>query len=92
MIRAPAYLPGMEQFRNITLGPRYAVRLEDIKDGHCFRGRCLACAHEKIVTPDTLRGSFPEYTRIIEIEKKLKCEACGNGTGNILTVGQLISS
>ncbi|MGP1253407.1 hypothetical protein ABWI00_04720 [Algihabitans albus] len=79
----------MEQIENIRLGPKYAIRLRDLADWHRFQATCLRCRHTSIVDPATLRRRWDEYTRIVDLEPKLRCRACGNRSGNSLSVGQL---
>lgn len=79
----------MEHLKNISIGPRYAVRLEDLGTWDRFEASCLACRHKKVLHPDIFRRRWPGYTRVIELEKKLRCESCGNREGNSLKIGRL---
>jgi hypothetical protein len=79
----------MEREKVITIGPRYAVRLDDLAADHRLSVKCRACGHSAGMDPATLRCRFPAYTRLIVIEKKLRCQACGNDEGNVLKVERI---
>ena len=79
----------MELLKRISLGPLYEVRLEDLGRWDRFEASCLQCRNRNIIDPDLLRQRWPGYTRVVELEKKLRCTACGNRYGNTLKVGRL---
>lgn len=79
----------MEQIENIVLGPRHALRLQDLSTWHRLRAECVQCRHYGILKPDLLRRRFPDSTRIMELEKRLRCTACGNRLHNIFQFGRL---
>ena len=75
-------MPDVEQKQNISLGPRYQVRLEDLRDWHVLEVTCGRCGREGVVYPSHLRRRLPGYTRLLELEKRFACRACGNRTYN----------
>ena len=79
----------MELIKPVSLGPRYAVRLEDLGRWHRFEAICSQCSNRVIINPEKLRPRCPGYTRVVELEKKLRCTSCGNRQGNSLKVGRL---
>jgi ribosomal protein L37E len=77
---APALAsPGMEQSGNtpVVLGPRYAVRLRDLRAWHLVRVRCAGCGHEGTVGRGMLLDRFPDWTRLIDLEPRFRCRRCG---------------
>lgn len=80
----------MEQIKNITLGPRYDLRLEDLGRWHRFEAVCSACRRRRIIHPDSLRKRWPGYTRVTELERLLHCTGCDNWDNNRLNIGRLM--
>lgn len=80
----------MEHIKNIILGPRYEVRLQDLGRWDRLEATCSRCRHQAIIDPAYLRQRWPGYTRVIELEGKLRCTACRNHDGNTLKTGRLV--
>ena len=57
--------------------PRYDFRLEDLRTFHLVRASCHACAHPAIVPNATLLQGRPGYTRLMALERQLRCRKCG---------------
>jgi DNA-directed RNA polymerase subunit RPC12/RpoP len=74
----------MEQSRNI--GPKYAIRLCDLRAWHKVAARCFKCGHSYEFTADFLAWERPEHTRLTDLERKLRCTRCGNRQANTLSV------
>lgn len=79
----------MERIENVTLGPLYSVRLEDLRRFHRLEANCAACGRRTVIDPALLKAELPGYTRIIDLERKLRCQGCGNREFNTLRVGRL---
>jgi hypothetical protein len=60
-----------------TVPPRYALRLEDLRTFHLARASCHACAHKAILPHAALLQGRPGYTRLMELERQLRCRKCG---------------
>jgi DNA-directed RNA polymerase subunit RPC12/RpoP len=56
---------------------RYDFRLEDLRVFHLVRASCHACAHKAIIPNATLQHGRPNYTRLISLERQLRCRNCG---------------
>jgi len=53
--------------------PRYAFRLEDLRVFHLVRANC-----QKAIVPNTvLLQGRPGYTRLMSLERQLRCRKCG---------------
>ena len=78
-----------ERLTPVTLGPLYDVRLEDLGRWDRFEAACLQCRNRTIIDPERLRQRWPGYTRVIELERKLRCQNCGNRDGNSLKICRL---
>ena len=74
----------MEHSENI--GPRYAIRLGDLRHWHIVTARCFKCSHETEFTGDFIAWERPPHTFLTELQPKLRCTQCGNRVGNMLTV------
>ena len=60
-----------------TVPPRYAFRLEDLRVFHLVRASCHACGHKAIIPNATLQQGRPGYTRLMSLERQLRCRNCG---------------
>jgi DNA-directed RNA polymerase subunit RPC12/RpoP len=59
--------------------PRYAFRLEDLRVFQLVRASCHACGHKAIVPNAMLLQGRPGYTRLMSLERELRCGKCGAG-------------
>ena len=75
---------GVEQNKNIP--PRYAIRLEDLRAWHVIVATCAACGKRTHIDARVLQHGRPPYTRLLDLERKLRCSSCGNHRGNTLSV------
>ena len=57
--------------------PRYAFRLEDLRVFHFVRASCQACGHKAIIPNAALLQRRPGYTRLMSLERQLRCQRCG---------------
>ena len=57
--------------------PRYAFRLEDLRVFHLVRANCHACGHKAVIANAALLQGRPGYTRLMELERQLRCRKCG---------------
>jgi hypothetical protein len=57
--------------------PRYDFWVEDLRSFHLVRVSCHACAHKAIVPNAALLQGRPGYTRLISLERQLRCRKCG---------------
>jgi DNA-directed RNA polymerase subunit RPC12/RpoP len=74
----------MEQTGNIP--PRYALRLRDLRHWHRITVTCPACGHKGPVAATALGHGQPDYTRLIDLERRLRCRSCGNRGDNRILV------
>ena len=64
-----------------NLPPRYAFRLEDLRTWHVVRVSCRMCRHKADIAPTALKQGRPGYTRLVDLEGRLRCRNCGRGAG-----------
>jgi hypothetical protein len=57
--------------------PRYAFRLEDLRVFHQVRASCHACGHKAIIPNAALLQGRSGYTRLMALERQLRCQRCG---------------
>ncbi|MEZ5667931.1 MAG: hypothetical protein R3F55_10960 [Alphaproteobacteria bacterium] len=72
----------MKQNENIYPGPRYAVRLGDLRAWHVLVVSCFACRHRAELRPERLAQRFGPQTFVVALEKRLRCKRCGNRLHN----------
>ena len=65
-----------EQSEN-TLPPRYAFRLEDLRAWHIVTAWCVGCGRTVVLAHETLWRGRPRHTRLVELERRLRCTRCG---------------
>jgi hypothetical protein len=65
---------------------RYAIRLDDLRPWHVIVATCAACGRRTHIGAVLLQHGRPPYTRLRDLERKLRCRGCGNHEGNTLTV------
>ena len=63
------------------LGPKYAVRLGDLRSWHILKITCLACRHEQTLYLARLQAKWSEHERIMDLEPKFRCTGCGQRAG-----------
>jgi hypothetical protein len=56
--------------------PRYAFRLEDLRIFHLVRASCHACGRKSIIPNAMLLQGRPGYTRLMSLERQLRCRHC----------------
>jgi hypothetical protein len=59
------------------LPPRYAFRLEDLRAWHLVEASCAKCRHRAVIPHQLLTHGRPNYTRLYDLERKLRCQRCG---------------
>jgi hypothetical protein len=57
--------------------PRYAFRLEDLRVFHLVRASCHACGHKAVIANAVLQQGRRSYTRLVDLERQLRCRRCG---------------
>jgi hypothetical protein len=74
----------VKQKQNIR--PRYAIRLEDLRAWHVIFAACAACRKRTHIDARLLQLGRPPCTRLLDLERKLRCSSCGNRQGSTLSV------
>jgi DNA-directed RNA polymerase subunit RPC12/RpoP len=57
--------------------PRYDFRLEDLRLFHLVLASCRACGHKAILANSALQQGRPNYRRLADLERQLRCQKCG---------------
>ena len=76
----------LEWNRSKNIPPRYAIRLDDLRAWHVVFATCAACRKRTHIDARLLQHGRPPYTRLLDLERKLRCSSCGNHQGNTLSV------
>jgi DNA-directed RNA polymerase subunit RPC12/RpoP len=66
--------------------PRYAIRVGDLRHWHVITVSCPTCGHKGRLDAASLGRGQPDYTRLMDLERKLRCRGCGNREGNRILV------
>lgn len=66
-------------YEKVILGPKYAVRLEDMKASDALFARCHACGRAWRIAPHRLHDRFHASERLVEIGRLMRCPQCKNG-------------
>jgi hypothetical protein len=57
--------------------PRDTFRLDDLRAFHLVRASCHACGHKAIIPNATVLQGRPGATRLVMVERRLRCRKCG---------------
>jgi len=71
------------------LGPKYQVRVGDLREWHVLQATCWKCGHIGDTYPTRLKKRWSDYERLIDLERRLRCANCGNRESNSWQVYQL---
>jgi hypothetical protein len=72
--------------QNKNMPPRYAIRLDDLRAWHVIVATCAACRKRTQIDAKLLQHGRPPYTKLLDLERNLRCSSCGNHQGNTLSV------
>ena len=72
--------------RRANIGPRYAVRLSDLRRWHMLTAVCSSCRHRTRMRLWQLTVGQPAHTWLADIEARLRCRRCGNRNDNQVLV------
>lgn len=75
-----------DQERSTGLPPRYAIRLDDLQPWHRIEAACYRCNRIRVLKLSVIKRGRPGHTRLMDIEHKLRCTACGRRGDHALTV------
>ena len=68
------------------LGPKYAIRLGDLRRWHIVTVTCFRCGHKGELTGDRIARGRDPYTHLVDLQRKLRCTNCTNRRDNTLSV------
>jgi hypothetical protein len=71
------FLSKREESTSPTVPPRYAFRLEDLRVFHLVRASCHACRAQGHHCDAARLQGRPGYTRLMSLERQLRCRKCG---------------
>jgi hypothetical protein len=86
LLWAPLWHSCADVEHNRNIPPRYAIRLDDLRAWHVIVATCAVCGRSTHVNAKLLQHCRPPYTRLRDLERKLRCSRCGNRQGNTLRV------
>ena len=69
-----------------TTGPRYAIRLRDLRGWHMLTVSCGRCRHKAHIRLWQLTSKLDGATFLQDAERRLVCQRCGNRTDNLVLI------
>lgn len=72
--------------REVALGPRYAIRLYQLRRWHILTARCGECGHTRHMRLWQVKIGLPGHAYLGDVEKRLFCQRCGNRDDNRVLV------
>ncbi len=66
--------------------PRYAFRLEDLRQWHIIEAVCWQCNRTAVIRHDVLKRGRPLHARVVDLEAKLRCKECDRRGGHSLSI------
>lgn len=81
--------PSRREAFPVTLGAKWNVRVGDLCAWHKLQIKCFQCDSKAWLYPDKLKGRYPDYSKLIDLERKFRCTKCGNVHCNSWQVYQL---
>ena len=72
--------------RIANIGPKYAVRLGDLRNWHILTAVCPQCRHKARVRMWQFKVGRSDHTSLLEIQRLLRCTRCGNRESNTILV------
>ena len=77
------------ELQPVTLGPKYQVRVGDLREWHVLQVTCWQCGHSSEIYAARLKKRWSDYERLIDLEARLRCVKCRNKDGNSWQVYRL---
>jgi hypothetical protein len=72
--------------RTANMGPRYQVRLRDLRGWHILTVACGSCRHKAHLRLWQLTDRRSPDEFLVDVERKLRCTRCGNRAENVVLV------
>jgi uncharacterized Zn finger protein len=57
--------------------PLYAARIEDLQFAPTVGSECLECGHKGEIPVELIAAKLPEWYRVLDIYRIVRCEKCG---------------
>jgi DNA-directed RNA polymerase subunit RPC12/RpoP len=75
------YCSASMPYDRVILGPRYALRLEDLQATDAIEVECPACRRRALVATHRLHDRFAPIERLTQICRRMRCRRCGGSGG-----------
>lgn len=63
-------------YEPVILGPRYAIRLEDLEAADAIDAECMGCGKRWRIAPHRLHDRYQAYVRLQQIATEMRCAVC----------------
>lgn len=57
--------------------PLFNAKVEDLTHSDAVEVECLACGHESRVQVSELKAKIPDWYRVLDLPRVLRCDHCG---------------
>jgi DNA-directed RNA polymerase subunit RPC12/RpoP len=68
-------------YDRVILGPRYALRLDDLQATDAVEIDCPSCRRRALVATHRLHDRFSGFERMTQICRRMRCRRCGSAGG-----------
>ena len=73
-------------YERVILGPRYAVRLEEVQATDAIDAECMGCGRKWRIAPHRLHDRYQGFLRLQQIGREMRCANCGTGSAMMWNV------
>ena len=57
--------------------PLFNARVDDLQHAETIDVECLACGHQSHVQVSEVRAKIPDWYRVLDLPRVLRCDHCG---------------
>jgi uncharacterized Zn finger protein len=70
--------------------PLFNARIEDLVHADAIEAECLACGHKSHVAVGKIKAKLPDWYRVLDLPRVLRCDSCGKIGRSIVTARQAL--
>ena len=65
--------------------PLFNAQVEDLLHADAIEAECLECGHKSHVPVGKIKAKVPDWYRVLDLPRVLRCDGCGNIGRSIVT-------
>lgn len=70
--------------------PLFNARVEDLTHAEAIEAECLECGHRSSVPVSKVRTKVPDWYRVLDLPRVLRCDSCGKTGRSIVSARQAL--